>query len=112
MTGAESLPALYAHMIECGIIDLDPWALLRGDKQLRRAQHIEQVFPGWEVIPFARRTDNDDVACWTGSKVVVIDDWDLIWDENGPRRLVAREYGSMEEWFLAAARDFIEFDWS
>ncbi|MBD7995258.1 hypothetical protein H9639_08115 [Arthrobacter sp. Sa2CUA1] len=112
MIGAESLPALYAHMIECGIIDLDPWAVLRGEMQLRRAQHIEQVFPGWGVIPFARRTDNDDVACWTGSKVVVIDYWDLIWDENGPRRLVAREYSSMEEWFLAAARDFIEFDWS
>lgn len=99
-------------MIECGIIDLDPWALLRGEMQLRWGQHIEKAFPGGGVIPFARRTDNDDGACWTGSKVMVIDDWDLIWDENGARRLVAREYASMEEWYLATAKDFIEFDWS
>lgn len=79
--------------------------LLTGDDQVRRAQHIEKVFPGWGVIPFAQRTDNDDVACWTGSKVVVIDDWDLIWDDNGaPRRIVEREYASMEEWFLVPPR--------
>ncbi len=112
MIEKESLPALYDQMVECGIIDLDPWGLLQGEMQHRRAQDIEKVFAGWGIILFARRTDNDDVACWTDSKVVVIDDWDLIWDENGPRRLVARKYGSMEEWFLAAARDFIEFDWS
>ena len=113
MSDNSALPALYDHMIECGIVDLDPWAVLRGDVQSRRAQHIEQVFPGWGIIPFARRLDNDDVACWTGSKVVVVDDWDVWPDENGaPKRHVAREYASMEEWFLAAAQDFIEFDWS
>ncbi|WP_146362206.1 hypothetical protein [Arthrobacter yangruifuii] len=113
MTETQSLPALYAHMIECGIFDLHPWFLLHGEAQARRAQHIEKVLPGWGIIPFARRTDNDDVACWTGSKVVVIDDWDVWPDENGmPIRRVGREYASMEEWFLAAARDFIEFDWS
>ena len=53
------------------------------------------------------------MACWTGSKVVVIDDWDVWPDENGaPKRHVASEYASMEEWFLAAAQDFIDFDWS
>ena len=113
MTDNQSLPALYAHMIECGIIDLHPWFLLQGEAQTRRAQHIGKVLFGWEIIPFARRTDDDDVACWTGSKVVVIDDWDVWPDENGmPIRRVGREYSSMEEWFLAAARDFIEFDWS
>jgi hypothetical protein len=113
MAENESLPSLYDHMMECGIVDLHPWFLLHGEDQIWRAQHIEKVLPGWGIIPFARRTDNDDVACWTGSKVVVIDDWDVWPDENGaPKRHVASEYASMEEWFLAAAQDFIEFDWS
>ncbi|MCQ1995532.1 hypothetical protein [Arthrobacter sp. zg-Y1171] len=108
----QSLPPLYAHMIECGVVDLDPWHLLRGETQVRRARHIEQVFPGWGIVPFARRTDNDDVACWTGSSVVVIDDWD-VWSTDGkPIRHVQDEYPSMEEWLLAAVRDFVEFDWS
>ncbi|MCQ2000999.1 hypothetical protein [Arthrobacter zhaoxinii] len=48
------------------------------------------------------------MACWTGSKVVVTDDWDLIWKNGAPLRWVAREYASMEDWFLAASQDFIE----
>jgi hypothetical protein len=106
-----SLPVLYYRMVECGVIELEPWALLRGSEQLQRAQHIDEVFPGWGVTPFARRTDNDEVACWTGRSVVVIDDFDVLRDTGGAaaRRALA-EYPSMDEWLIAAVRDFIEFD--
>lgn len=101
---------LYERMIECGVIDLEPWALLRGSEQLQRAQHVNEVFPGWGVTPFARRTDNDEVACWTGGSVVVIDDFDVVRDADGAAaRRVISEYPSMDEWLVAAVRDFIGF---
>ncbi|MCC3291131.1 hypothetical protein [Arthrobacter sp. zg-Y1110] len=94
------------------MVDLDPWHLLQGEDQVWRARHIEQVFPGWAIVPFARRTDNDDVACWTGSGVVVIDDWDLTWKNGMPIRHVQDEYATMGEWLVAAVQDFVEFEWS
>lgn len=106
-----SLPVLYERMIECGMINLEPWALLRGSEQLQRMQHVGQVFPGWDLIPFARKTDNDEVACWTGGNVVVIDDFDVVRDAGraAVRRTIS-EYSSMDEWLVAAVREFIDFD--
>ncbi|MDR6637636.1 hypothetical protein [Paenarthrobacter nitroguajacolicus] len=111
MTKNVVLPALYDRMIECGMVDLEPWELLRGAEQVQRMQHLERVFPGWSLVPIARRTDNDDVACWTGQHVVVVDDYDVLRDATGAAvRHSATEYASMEEWLIAAIRDFIEFD--
>jgi hypothetical protein len=83
MTQNLSLPALYDRMIECGVIDLEPWALLRGS----------------------------EVARWTGGSVVVLDDFDVVRDAGGEavRRAIS-EYASMDEWLIAVVRDFIEFD--
>lgn len=74
-------------------------------------QHAGEVFPGWAVVPFARRTDNDEVACWTGESVVVIDAFGVVRDAGGEvvRRVIS-EYSSMDQWLLAAVREFIEFD--
>lgn len=106
-----ALPMLYERMIECGTTNLEPWALLHGSEQLQRMQHVDEVFPGWAVVPFARKTDNDEVACWTGGSVVVIDDFDVVRDAGGSavRRTIS-EYSSMDEWLVAAVREFIEFD--
>jgi hypothetical protein len=98
------------RMIECGVTDLEPWAVLRGSEQSQLTQHVDELFPGWGVIPFARRTDNDEVACWTGGSVVVIDDFDVVRDAGEAVRRAISEYASMDEWLIAAVRDFIEFD--
>ncbi|WP_455834099.1 hypothetical protein [Pseudarthrobacter siccitolerans] len=98
-------------MIECGVTNLEPWALLHGSEQLQRMQHVGEVFPGWGVVPFARRTDNDEVACWTGESVVVIDDFDVVRDAGGDAvRRPTSEYSSIDEWLLMAVEEFIEFD--
>lgn len=108
-TPRRELPELYDRMVESELLEIHPWALLLGDIQKRRAQHIEQVHPGWAIVPFARRTDCDDVACWTGDSVVIIDDYDPIRDDGVVRRHVMREFPSMDEWLLSAVRDFIDF---
>jgi hypothetical protein len=113
MSDHPALPALYDHMIECGIVDLDPWAVLRGDVQSRRAQHIEKVLPGWGIIPYARRTDNDDVACWTGSKEPFLHGGVLACHMAFWRAILVRpNIPVVDHYNLAAGPDFIEFDWS
>ena len=111
MTQNLALPVLYDRMIERGIVDLEPWELLRGAQQTQRMKHTDEVFPGWNLVPFACRSDNDDVACWTGKNVVVVDDYDVMRDATGAAvRHQAAEYHSMDEWLIAAVRDFMEFD--
>ncbi len=111
MTQNLALPVLYDRMIERGMVDLEPWELLRGARQAQRMKHLDEVFPGWNLIPFAGRSDNDDVACWTGKEVVVVDDYDVMRDATGAAvRHQAAVYHSMDEWLIAAIRDFIEFD--
>lgn len=109
MTQRPALPELYERMVEAEFTEMHPWALLLGDKWEHRAAHVEEVFPGWEIVPFARRTDNDDVACWDGDRVVLIDDYDPTWDNGVAKRHVMTEYPSMDEWLHAAVQDFIEF---
>lgn len=46
------------------LIDFDPWIVLEGDQLQMRYIGINQRFPNKNIIPFARREDNDDVACW------------------------------------------------
>ncbi|GAA3276795.1 hypothetical protein [Paenarthrobacter aurescens] len=111
MTQNVALPALYDRMIERGIVDLEPWELLRGAEQAHRLKHLVETFPEWPLNPFAHRSDNDDVACWTGENVVVVDDYDVVRDANEAAvRHQPAEYHSMDEWLIVAIRDFIEFD--
>lgn len=106
-----SLPLLYERMIKHEIINLEPWVLLCGSEQLQRAHHINEVYPEWNITPFARRTDSDEVACWTSEKVVVIDDFDTVRDSTGAIvHHSIMEYSSMDEWLITATQDFISFN--
>ena len=57
-------PEDFLRIVRQGLIDFDPWIILLG-KQLRtRFYGLKKRYPKKELIPFARREDNDDVACW------------------------------------------------
>jgi hypothetical protein len=63
--------------VELGLTNLEPWWIITGD--LLRDRHVELLrrYPQRALVPFARRQDNDDVACWDVStgKVIVIHDF-------------------------------------
>jgi hypothetical protein len=74
---------------------------------LTRMQGLRLWYPGRELVPFARRDDNDEVPCWEkdrGATVVVIHDFASPGHEE---RRVFRDFWS---WFSGAVEDTIEFE--
>lgn len=61
-------------------------------------------FPDRKLIPFARREDNDDVACWD----LVAGDVVLIHDFSSPGYEQRKRYADFYGWLREAIEDLIE----
>jgi hypothetical protein len=68
---------------------------------------LTERYPTRKLIPFARRQDNDDIACWqvgANEEVFIIHDFASPgWEQHG-------QFASFYDWFRRAVEDLIEFD--
>ena len=101
-----SLPSGYNRLLEQGIVRFEPWELLVGTALVERLEGLKRRYPERELLPYARRTDCDDVACVEGggTKVVIVHDFS---SSGFERRGVFPDFWS---WFRAAIDEMIEFD--
>ena len=63
-----AVPKAYHRVLALGLTNLEPWRFLSGASDF--AQHydmVRQLYPDKQYIPFARREDNDDIACFLGA---------------------------------------------
>ncbi|MCC3769520.1 hypothetical protein [Streptomyces sp. UNOC14_S4] len=98
-------PAGFLRAVESGLVGLEPWWLLEGESLCTRVAGLRERFPGRRLVPFARREDNDDVACWDLDSGTVR----VIHDFTTPGRENRREFVTFYDWLRAAVEDFIEF---
>jgi hypothetical protein len=73
---------------------------------LERQEGMKKRFPARQLIPFARRYDNDDVACFDFTKeeiVYVIHDFATIGYEQ------RKTFESFWDWFKLAVDEMVEF---
>ena len=99
-------PREFLRIVDQGLLDFDPWIVLQGERLKIRFKGLQERYPNRELIPFARREDNDDVACWDRHKagVVIIHDFASSGYED-------REgYESFWDWLRAALEATIEYD--
>lgn len=99
-------PEEYLRVIDLKIYNLEPWFFLDGEQLERRNSDLKKRFPNADLVPFARRMDNDDVACWekrTGNlNVYVVHDFSQWgWDKR-------KEYPDFWAWYRQAVEDMIE----
>lgn len=98
-------PSDFLRIVQQGLVDFDPWIILQ-DKQLRtRYIGINQRFPNKSLVPFARREDNDDVACWQPNdidSVYVIHDFSTLGYEKKIKL-------SFWDWLRQALEDTINY---
>ncbi|MEU5418963.1 hypothetical protein ACH4UT_31885 [Streptomyces sp. NPDC020799] len=99
-------PEEFLRAVESGLVGLDPWWLLEGEGLRARVSGLCERFPERRLVPFARREDNDDVACWDLDSGTVR----VIHDFTTPERVNRREFATFYEWLRAALEDFIEFE--
>ena len=102
-----SYPANFQKIVKLGLVDLEPWGILNGELLILKYQGLIERYPNVGLIPFARRYDNDDVACWvknSSNEVVIIHDYATI------DYLFRERYADFGEWFLKAVKDMIDFE--
>jgi len=97
-------PAEFIRVVELGLTDLEPWWIFAGDQLRQRAIGLRERYPARQLVPFARRQDNDDVACWDldDGNVTVIHDFAAPgWEQRGT-------FVDFNAWLRQAIEDLIE----
>ncbi len=100
-------PRQFIHIAELGLLDLEPWYVLQSNALRQAKAGLASRYPERNLVPFARRQDNDDIACWCApdsQQIFVIHDFASAgWEE---RAIFPKFY----DWFRQAIEDLIEFD--
>ncbi|MCL2152985.1 MAG: hypothetical protein FWH57_08520 [Oscillospiraceae bacterium] len=100
-----SYPKLYFKVIELNLVNYGYWYLMNKDQVLTRKSGLLERYPSRNLIPFARRDDNDDIACFElahGKKVFIVHDFA---SEGWERR---QEFDSFWTWFISAINELTE----
>lgn len=104
------IPREYYRIHDLGLTNIPPWYFL--DKKVFRALYtgIQRQYPQRVLLPFARRQDNDDVACFVVESadypqghVLVIHDYASSGYE------VDHSHPSFWDWFRMAINEMIDF---
>lgn len=101
------LIAEHKYFIENAILNLKPWEILQGDRFQSKYDGIKERFPKNSLVPFAVRTDCDDVACFNidslNKEVIIIHDYSSVgWE----RREI---FSSFWDWLNRAIEDLVDF---
>jgi hypothetical protein len=99
-------PHQFRRTVELGLVDLEPWCMLQGDLLRARQAGLRTRYPARTFVPFARRQDNDDVACFDmdSGKVVIVHDFAAPgWEQRAA-------FDDFYGWLRRAFDDFVAFD--
>lgn len=100
-------PKSFMKVIELNLIDFDLWYVMDECQVLRRMDGLKQRYPNRKLVPFARRDDNDDIACFEvgkGEKVQIIHDFASIGYEQ------RKEYEDFWQWLETAVHEMIDYN--
>lgn len=98
-------PSGLLKVVDLGLTDLDAWFILDAPFGGSYCESINDRYPDRKLIPFAKRTDTDDVACFEIDKpneVQIIHDFaDPGWEQR-------EGYPDFWSWFLSAVEALVE----
>jgi hypothetical protein len=98
----EGIGRVLAH----GLVDLTPWHMMDRELAKQRVRGLRERYRR-KYVPFARRQDNDDIACIDPERpgrVVIVHDFASEGYE------LRQEFESFWDWFRAAVEDMIVFE--
>lgn len=98
-------PYAARRLVEFGLVYFNLWRVMGALEARERMEGMASRYPGRSLVPFARREDNDDVACFEvggGPRVLIVHDFASPgWEARGT-------LGSVWEWARLALDDMIE----
>lgn len=100
-------PQDFLTQVNEGNLDIGPWQVLTGHWLRTRREGLDKRFPKRILIPFARRMDNDDIACWEEGASIAVR---IVHDFAAPGWEEREEYASFGDWLVAARLDAEDYD--
>lgn len=94
------------RLISLKLINFDLWYLMTREQSTVIQEQLKRQCSSTELIPFARRGDNEDIACFevrNNKRVVVLKNCEYL--GYRPRQ----EFGSIWDWFRDAIETMIAF---
>ena len=100
-------PQAIIKLLELNLINFDVWYFMDKESAKIRLAGLQKRYPSRTLIPFARRGDCDDIACFEvgeGERVFVIHDF-------ASKGYEQREvYENVWEWLKDVVNTMIEFE--
>ncbi len=100
-------PEAYKKAVELNLVNLDIWHLLDSDWASALYAGLQTRYPQRQLIPFAKRLDCDDTACFEIGKGHTVQ---LIHDFASPGWEQRQEFPDFWAWFAYAVNDMIEYN--
>lgn len=99
-----SYPSAIEKLASLGLTNFGNWAFFEAEAAYQRMNGLRERYPQRALVPFARRFDNDDIACLAEEpgKVYIIHDFASAGWETG---LV---YDAVWQWVIAAICELAE----
>lgn len=100
-------PREFLKIVELNLIDFDFWYVMPKEQLEIRIKGLKDRYPDRKLIPFARRDDCDDIACFEvgkENKVQIIHDFASAGYEQ------RKEYDCFWDWFKDAIEEMIKED--
>lgn len=101
-----TLPAEYTALLERQIHNLHPWHVMTLDEAKQWNVGLKERLPDRTLFAFARRHDNDDIACWElgkGEQVIVLHDFESPGWEEG------ETFPNIRDWLHHAVDEMLDF---
>ncbi len=103
------LPTGYSKVFERGLTNITPWYFLDSDEFKAVYKGLRELYPNMLLIPFARRSDNDDVAgVIAHSNQHPSGHIAIIHMFASPDYAVDTTFSDFWDWFRAAINEMIE----
>lgn len=98
-------PASYIKAVDLNLIDFEFWYLMSKEQVALRICGLRERYPNRKLIPFARRDDCDDIACFEVGKELKVQ---IIHDFASEGYEQRGEYNDFWEWMKVALDELIE----
>ncbi|UZO80659.1 hypothetical protein NBT05_17240 [Aquimarina sp. ERC-38] len=100
----------YKRLLDLNLENFEPWRILSKSQSDKYGKDLRKRYSKRNLIPFARRIDCDDVACWDLSKTESIEKIYIIHDFASEGWEQQEEFENFDDWFKEALNDMFSFE--
>lgn len=98
-------PSSFVKAVELNLLDFEFWYFMTNEQVSTRINGLMKRYPNRKLVPFARRDDSDDIACFEVGKEPKVQ---IIHDFASEGYEQRGEYEGFWDWMKMAVDELIE----